>query len=76
MDRKLRLEDFDSLVLEGTTNATGDTSSKFKHGRGAVPTMVMVLEGNVYLPKNGRGPNEVDVRSPNSSEAFTLLLLF
>jgi hypothetical protein len=34
------------------------------------------LEGSVYVPENGLGPNDIDVRSAFESEAFRLLLFF
>lgn len=72
----IRSSDFESLELEGTTNAVADTSSQFRHGRGKVPSDWQVLEGQVYIPADGAGPNTIDVRSASESETFRIILFF
>jgi hypothetical protein len=72
----LKAKDLNSVELTGTTNAAANTSSKFRHNKEQVPFMWNILEGNVYIPRHGASPNDIDVRSVNTSEQFRLLLIF
>jgi hypothetical protein len=64
-----------TTVVEGTTSGTADTSAKFRHNIGGVPSFWFPLEGDVYVPFNGIGPSEIDVRSTKTSEQFRLLVV-
>ncbi len=72
----VRLDDFEYVEVTGTTNAVADTTSKFPHKVGSAPRFVIVQEGDVYIPRFGIGPNEVDVRSRLTSHPFSILLFF
>lgn len=68
-------DNFRGVELIGTTNATQDTESKFKHGLGTVPSLWFPLEGRVYVPRNGFSDTELDLRSPVASEPFRILVI-
>ena len=69
-------DNFRIQVVEGTTSGSADSSRIFKHNLQQVPKFVNILEGDVYIPKKGLGPKQVDVRSSKTSEAFTIKLIF
>lgn len=64
-----------SEIVEGTTNSSGDTKALFKHGLSGVPSLWYPLEGDVYVPKNGFGASELDVRSRLASHEFRILVV-
>lgn len=72
----LKEKDLNSVEITGTTNSSANTSSKFRHNKNQVPFMWHILEGRIYVPRNGAGPNDIDVRSTQTSEEFRLLLIF
>jgi hypothetical protein len=75
----LRLKDFQTRELKGTTAGTADAQTLFRHtppSAPQAPTFWCVLEGDVYVPRNGAGPELIDVRSRRASEAFRLLLFY
>lgn len=77
LDRLLKLTDFKTQEVTGTTHGTANTSRKFRHsGGGQVPSFWIVLEGNVYVARNGVGPQDMDVRSTNTNEQFRILAFF
>lgn len=68
-------DNFRSVVLTGTTNASADTKSMFKHDLGKVPAFWFPLEGRVYVPLNGFSETEMDLRSTVVSEPFKILVV-
>jgi len=72
----IRQSDFELQELTGTTHGTADTQMFFRHGKGKVPWLVLPIEGHVYIPRHGLTPNEIDVRSSDTSESFRILLFF
>jgi hypothetical protein len=72
----IRLKDFQSLVVTGTTSATANTTSKFRHGANQVPAYWIVQEGDVFVPRNGADQNIIDVQSAKTSQPFKLLLIY
>jgi hypothetical protein len=76
MSNFIRRDDFYYMYLEGTTNSSADTEQNFIHNGKREPWAWFPLEGNVYVPKEGIGANDIDVRSSNTSENFRILLLF
>jgi plasmid maintenance system antidote protein VapI len=68
-------DNFRAVELTGTTNATADTASRFKHNLGKIPAFWFPLEGRVYVPRNGFSDTELDLRSTESSEAFRILVV-
>lgn len=64
-----------SVELTGTTHSTANTSSKFRHGLGAVPSLWFPLEGRIYVPRNGMSETELDIRSTVASEPFRVLVI-
>jgi hypothetical protein len=62
-------------VVEGETSATPDAQRYFKHATGSVPALCIPLEGDVYIPKNGRDEQRIDVRSRLASHKFTMLVV-
>lgn len=72
----ISLTDFRSVVVSGTTNSTADTKSLFRNPSGIAPFMWLPLEGDVYIPLNGLGPTDIDVRSRLTSQSFRLLLFY
>ena len=72
----VRLIDFETKELVGTTHGSANTQRLFRHAFNILPAFVMVQEGNIYIPKEGTGPNEIDIRSSNTNEEFKILLFF
>lgn len=68
-------DNFRAVELSGTTNATADTRSAFKHDLGKIPAFWFPLEGRVYVPRNGFSDTELDLRSGEASEAFRILVV-
>jgi hypothetical protein len=64
------------VEVSGTTHATANTASKYRHNKEQVPYMWIPLEGRIYVPRHGAGPNDIDVRSTTTSEPFRLVLFF
>jgi len=64
------------MEIIGTTNATVDTATKFRHGKNQVPWLIVRQEGDVYIPRSGIGPNDVDIRSRTASTPFRVILFF
>ena len=73
---RITVDNFDSILIDGITDPTADTIKIFKHGRGATPRMVDVLEGDVYIQSGTRGPEIIDVRSRFADQTFKLRLYF
>jgi hypothetical protein len=73
---RLRLADYKSKELSGTTNPVADTQLLFRHASNQVPWGYEVLEGDVYVPSVGIGANDIDIRSGSESETFRILLFF
>lgn len=71
----VKQKDFRVFEVSGTTHGTANTSRLFRHAQSQVPWAVWIVEGNVYIPRNGLGPQEIDVRSVASSQAFRILLV-
>ena len=69
-------DNMDVLELTGFTDPVADTSKKFLHRRGQAPSLVLCQEGEVYIPRNGIGTNDIDVRSRLTSHAFKLILIY
>ena len=69
-------DNFNLIEVEGVTNSSADTQKIFRHNKNSVPQLVWPLEGDIYIPKNGRGDKEVDIRSRKTSEPFKMLLIF
>lgn len=63
------------LELEGETASVADTKKVFKHGMGSVPSLWLILEGNVYIQRNSVTENEIDIRSVNTDESFRIVLI-
>lgn len=76
LDRLLRLSDFRTKELTGTTNSSANTAQVFLHASKEVPAFWLPVEGCVYVPRQGLGPDTVDVRSTKTSETFRVLLFF
>lgn len=76
LDRYLRLADFKTKELTGTTSSSANTQALFTHNAKAVPIFWLPLEGAVYVPRYGLGPLQIDVRSTKTSEPFRILLFF
>lgn len=76
MSEIIKLKDFKSVEVTGTTHGTADTQRLFRHGQNALPYAWFVLEGDVYIPRRGVGMNDVDVRSRLTSHEFRILFLF
>ena len=74
--QSIKQKDFNSVELTGTTKAAPDTEGLFRHAKNQVPYMWIALEGRIYVPRNGAGPNNIDVRSAQASEPFRLVLFF
>jgi hypothetical protein len=74
--QKLDRDNFEGIMLEGTTSADPDSEKKFQHNRSKVPKLVWLLEGDVYIPKGGLGPQAVDVRSRLTNHSFKLFISF
>ena len=69
-------DNYRGLVLSGTTAATADTAKKFVHNTDRVPKLIWPIEGDVYIPKGGLGPKDIDVRSRLTDHEFTLFIAF
>ena len=69
-------DNFNLVEIEGTTSGSADTQRLFKHNQNNVPQFVWTLEGDTYVPKNGRGDKDIDIRSRRTSEPFKVLLIF
>ena len=61
--------------VEGETSSTPDAQRYFRHALGSVPKLCIALEGDIYIPKDGRDENRIDVRSRLASHKFTLLVI-
>lgn len=72
----IKAKDFNSVEISGVTNATANIVSRFKHGKQQVPFMWIILEGQVYIPRNGAGPDDFIVCSTINSEPFRIILFF
>lgn len=70
------IDNMDALEITGVTDPIVDTNKKFLHRRGQAPSLVLCQEGEVYIPRNGIGTQDIDVRSRLSSHAFKLILIY
>ena len=75
-DAPINLRDFRTAEVTGETSGTGDTAARFKNPAGVMPFMWFALEGDVYIPRRGLGPSEIDVRSRLTSQEFRILLVY
>jgi hypothetical protein len=76
MAAPLSLRDFSTVEVTGTTASVADTAAKFRNSAGVEPFFWFALEGDVYIPRRGLGPTEIDVRSRLTSQPFRILLVF
>ena len=51
-------------------------STVVTHNSHLVPSFVFIYDGDVIIPKNGIGPEDITVKSRNSAEEFTLIVVF
>lgn len=72
----IKLSDYEQVEVSGTTHGTADTQRLFRHGKNKVPAFWLSLEGDVYIPTNGLGADNVDVRSRLTSHTFRILLIY
>lgn len=75
-DSLINKNDFRTVELEGITNSSANTAQRFLHSMNQVPWAWFPLEGSVYVPKEGLGPKDIDIRSARTSEPFRILLVF
>lgn len=75
-DRLLKLSDFRTKELTGTTASSANAAGVFRHAAKEVPAFWLPVEGAVYVPRQGLGPDTVDIRSTKTSEPFRVLLFF
>lgn len=73
---QVKQKDFITAEVSGVTSHIANTAVRFRHGKEQVPYMWTILEGRIYVPRHGAGPNDIDVRSSQTSEAFRMLLFF
>jgi hypothetical protein len=71
----LSKDNFNAVTVTGTTSGTANTSAKFRHNLKAQPSMVLILEGNAYVARQGVGPTDVDIRSTATSQPFLALVV-
>lgn len=71
----ISLDNMKRIEITGTTNASADTSSMFRHALGSVPSLWFPLEGRVYVPRHGMNENEIDIRSTVTSEPFRIMVI-
>lgn len=71
----ISIDNFTNQVVAGTTSNTADSVQKFKHSLQSAPRLWLALEGDVYIPKDGIGTGEIDVRSTKAAEPFKIILL-
>jgi hypothetical protein len=72
----IKLDDFQTVEVSGKTSGTADTKATFRNPAGVAPIFWFALEGDVYIPRRGLGPSELDVRSRLTSQEFRLLLVY
>jgi hypothetical protein len=76
----LKLTDFKTREVTGTTNGSANTQSLFRHATPSdpqAPTGWMILEGRgIYIPINGAGAEVIDVRSTATSQPFRILVFY
>jgi hypothetical protein len=68
-------DNFNGREVTGTTASSANTSAKFPHSLGQVPSMVLILEGNAYVAHGGIGSDTVDIRSTGTSQKFRALVI-
>lgn len=71
----ISVDNMQAVEVTGTTNATADTQSFFPHGLKAVPSFWLVLEGRIYIPRNGVNEEKFDIRSAETAEPFRMLAI-
>jgi len=72
----ISLDNMNTVTITGTTDSTPDTDKEFRHGRGAVPSLVFYQEGDVYVPRNGLGADTLKVNSRLADQQFKIILVF
>ena len=68
-------DNLNAVRISGTTSGTANTSAKFRHGLNTQPSMILILEGNAYVARQGVGPQDVDIRSTATSQSFLALVV-
>jgi hypothetical protein len=66
----ISLDNFNASEFSGTTSSSANTQATFRHGLDSIPSMVLILEGDVYVASNGVGVQEADIRSARTSQPF------
>lgn len=74
--RKFSSDNFEIIILEGTTTPAFDTQKQFKHNGRRAPQFYFRVEGDVYVASKGMGAGTVDIRSRLANENFKILLVF
>jgi len=73
--KNISVDNMRFVELTGSTNATPDTESKFRHALGMQPSLWLPLEGRVYVPRFGLSEQEIDIRSSVASEPFRIIVI-
>ncbi len=68
-------DNFKHVEVTGKTSSSANTSQLFRHGLNEIPSLVLIIEGNAYIARNGYGADSIDVRSNETNAEFRAMVI-